>query len=273
VNFIDALRLVAQASVRLPFGVPDPVLHGSSAIELYTGGLWSAADLDLYTLEPRPLIVELFGMGFRWAERPRSSGGGLWHPELHVGINIGSGGTPSDLAELSKVLTVINDLGLEQHPEASLKVIGIEDLIAAQLSGWSMHRTPLSEAASLTRVLVGLAREGVGGRFRAGYLQRRVASDTDGAVVLEGQLSGQAVECDPAPRFMTLTRMQALIGSWHVRCGFSFDRPHLAAERPRHEKATRTDRHRNGEWEGQGGTGALAQNIIPFDAVLPVLSR
>ena len=50
---------------------PDPVLHGSSAIELYTGGLWSAADLDLYTMEPRPLIAELFGMGFRWAERPR----------------------------------------------------------------------------------------------------------------------------------------------------------------------------------------------------------
>ena len=70
VNFIDALQLVGQASARLPFGVPDPVLHGSSAVELYTGGLWSAADLDLCALEPCPLIAELFGMGFRWAERP-----------------------------------------------------------------------------------------------------------------------------------------------------------------------------------------------------------
>ena len=39
-----------------------------------------------------------------------------------------------------------------------------------------------------------------------------------------------------------------------------------------HEKTTQTDRYRNQEREGQGGTGALAQNIIPFDAVWPVLS-
>ena len=118
---------------------------------------------------------------------------------------------PSDIAELSNVLIVINDLDLEQHAQASLKAIGIEDLIAAQVVGCSMLRTPFSEAASLTRVLVGLAREGVGGRFRAGYLHRRVAWDTDGAVVLERELSGEAVECDLAPRFTTLTRMQALI--------------------------------------------------------------
>jgi hypothetical protein len=235
-NFIDALQLVAQASARLPFGVPDPVLHGSSAIELYTGGLWSAADLELYTVEPRPLIAELFGMGFRWAERPRCGGRGLWHPEVHIGINICSGGAPSGLAELSNVLTVVNDL--EQRTQASLKVIGIEDLIAAQVAGCSMLRTPFSEAASLTRVLVALAREGVGGRFRAGYLQRRLTWDTDGAVVLEGELRGQAVECDPVPRFTGLTRMQALIDTWQVRCGFSFDRPRLAAECIPHEKTT-----------------------------------
>jgi hypothetical protein len=270
-SFINALQLVGQASARQPFGVPDPVLHGSSAIELYTGGLWSAADLDLYTLEPRPLIAELFGLGFRWAERPRCGGRCLWHRELHIGINIGSGGAPSDFAELSNVLTVINDL--EQRAQASLKVIGIEDLIAAQVSGCLMLRTPFSEGASLTRVLVALAREGVGGRCRAGYLQRRVTWDTDGAVVLEGELSGQTVECDPAPRFMGLTRMQALIGSWHVRCGFSFDRPRLAAECLRHEKPTKTDRPRNEKWGRAGGNSALVQNVIPFDATWPVLSR
>ena len=221
----------------------------------------------------RPLIAELFGLGFRWAERPERGGRGLWHPELHIGINISSGEAPSDIAELSNVLIVIYDLDLEQHTQASLKAIGIEDLIAAQVVGCSMLRTPFSEAASLTRVLVGLAREGVGGRFRAGYLQRRVAWDTNGAVVLEGELSGEAVECDPAPRFTTLTRMQALIESWQVRCGFSFDRPRFAAERLRHGKTTQPDRHRNGEREGQGGTSALMQNIIPFDAVWPVLSR
>ena len=272
VNFIDALQLVGQASARLPFGVPDPVLHGSSAVELYTGGLWSAADLDLYALEPRPLIAELFSMGFRWAERPGRGGRGLWHPELHIGINIGSGGTPSDLAELSNVLTVINDLDLEQRAQSSLKVIGIEDLIAAQVAGCLMLRTPYSEATSLTQVLIALAREGVGGRFRAGYLQRRLTSDTDGAVVLEGELLGQAVECDQVPRFTGLTRMQALIVTWHVRCGFSFDRPRLAAECLAHEKTTQKDRYHNEEGKRAGETGALAQNVIPFDAVWPVLS-
>ena len=72
---------------------------------------------------------------------------------------------------------------------------------------------------------------------------------------------------------MGLTRMQALIGSWHVRCGFSFDRPRLAAEFLPHEKTAQTDRHHNEDQGRPGGTGALMQNIIPFDAVWPVLSR
>jgi hypothetical protein len=273
VNFVEALQLVGQASARLPFGVPDPVLHGSAATELYTGGLWSAADLDMYALEPRPLIAELLGMGFRWAERPRSGGSGLWHPELQIGINIGSGGALSDLAELSNVLTVINDLDLEQRAQASLKVIGIEDLIAEQVVGCLMLRTSFSETASLTRVLVALAREGVGGPFRAGYLQRRVTWDTDGAVVLEAPLSGQAVECNPAPRFTGLTRMQALIDSWHVRCGFSFDRPRWAAASLRHETTTKTAGYRNEERGRAGGNSALVQNVIPFDAAWRDLSR
>ena len=80
-------------------------------------------------------------MGFRWAERPRSGGRCLWHPELHIGINIGSGGTLSDVAELSNVLTVINDLDLEQYAQASLKVIGIEE-IAAQVAAVQCSEYP-----------------------------------------------------------------------------------------------------------------------------------
>jgi hypothetical protein len=101
-----------------------------------------------------------------------------------IGINIGSGGAPSDLAELSNVLTVINDLDLKQRAQASLKVILIEDLIPERVAGCLILRTPFLEAPSLTCVLVALAREGVGGPFRAGYLQRRVTWETDGAVVL-----------------------------------------------------------------------------------------
>jgi hypothetical protein len=195
-----------------------------------------------------PLITELFSMGFRWAERSRSGGRGLWHPELQIGINIGSGGAPSDLAELSNVLTVINDLDLKQRAQASLKVILIEDLIPERVAGCLILRTPFLEAPSLTCVLVALAREGVGGPFRAGYLQRRVTWETDGAVVLEAPLSSQAV-------VTSLTRMQALIDSWHVRCGLSFDRPSSATACLRHETTTQTASYRNKE---QGRAGGIA---------------
>jgi hypothetical protein len=46
-NFVEALGLLARAAARLPFGVPDPVLSGTSAVELYSGGLWSAAVLEV----------------------------------------------------------------------------------------------------------------------------------------------------------------------------------------------------------------------------------
>ena len=75
-------------------------------------------------------------------------------------------------------------------------------------------------------------------------------------------------------RFTGLTRMQALIvDTWHVRCGFSFDRPRLAAECLPHEKTTQTDSHHNEEQGRAGETSALVQNIIPSDAVWPDWSR
>lgn len=229
--------------------------------------------LDLYTLEPRPLITELFARGFRRTKRLRMGGRGLWHPKLHIGVNIDSFRTPLNLAELSNVLTVINDLDHQQRGQTSLKVIGIEDLIATQIMSCLTRRTPLSETASQIHVLVALGREGVGGRFRAGYLHRRVTWAAGGVVVIEGELPGQAVECDPAPRYTMLSRMQALIEPWHVRWGLSFDRPSLAAECLGSGSAIQTDRSRNQRREGQGGAEALAQNIVPFDAAWPVLSR
>ena len=40
-SFLGGLQLLAQAAARLPVGVQDPILGGSSAVELYTGGLWA----------------------------------------------------------------------------------------------------------------------------------------------------------------------------------------------------------------------------------------
>lgn len=71
-------------------------------------------------------------------------GRGLWHPKLHIGVNIDSFRTPLNLAELSNVLTVINDLDHQQRGQTSLKVIGIEDLIATQIMSCLTRRTPMS---------------------------------------------------------------------------------------------------------------------------------
>ena len=87
-NFVEALGLLARAAARLPFGVPDPVLSGTSAVELYSGGLWSAAVLEVLAEDAARLTAELFAAGFRWTNRPQHLGRGLWHSELLIGIDI-----------------------------------------------------------------------------------------------------------------------------------------------------------------------------------------
>jgi len=87
-DFLSALGLIAQASARLPFGVPDPVLSGRSAVELYTGSQWPAASLDVVCANARHLTSELFAVGFRWSDRPRQADAGLWHTDLKIGIDI-----------------------------------------------------------------------------------------------------------------------------------------------------------------------------------------
>ena len=106
------------------------------------------------------------------------------------------------------------------RPPISLKVVGIEDLIVEEIVSMWRQRASSEEAAARARVLVELARNGVGGRQRSGYLDRRLAGETRGEVVLEDRWPDRAGEDDAAPRVISLTRMQALINAWHVRRGF-----------------------------------------------------
>ena len=103
-SFVCALQLLGQAASRLPFGVADPVLCGASAVELYTGDLWPAGDLQVLASETRPLVAQLFAVGFRWTERARHLRRGLWHPELQIGADLIEGKTPLGLAERSNIL-------------------------------------------------------------------------------------------------------------------------------------------------------------------------
>jgi hypothetical protein len=269
-SFIDALRLVGEAAARLPVGASDPILCRESAVELYTGGLWATDDLELYVVQPRLLTAELFAVGFRWTHSPRCVGRGLWHPELQMRVKITEDHAPRGPAELANLLTIATDGELVDRVQTSLKVIGIEDVIAEQVASWWAHRVPSAQATTRIQVLVALARRGIGGPFRAGYLQRRLAHDTGGEVAFEATWPGEGTEHDTAPRTMALGSVRSVANTWFVTSGYTFDRapPHA----PRQPRENRRIRRGNGETGREGGSGIVPARIISFDLMQPVSS-
>ncbi len=273
-RFVAALKLLAQAAARLPLGIPDPTLSGASAVELYTGGLWSTPDIEMVCADARVLMAELFAAGFRWTKRTQGIGRELWHNELQVGVDLIERDAPLGVAEQSNALVVAINLrptGSAETEIVSLKVVGIEDLIVQQVGGWLRDRAAAGEAATKLQVLVGLAREGVGGPLRAAYLQRRLAWETDGEVVFEWLRSGEGGELVPQPRGMNLTHMQAVISVWRDRCGLSADPRRLNGDRRVSGAPARTIPARNDGRSRAGGSGSSAGNVVAFDAALPVL--
>jgi hypothetical protein len=269
-SFIDALQLLGQAAARLPVGVPDPVLCGEAAIELYIGGLWATDDLELHAAQPRLLTAELFAVGFRWTHSPRSGGRGLWHPELRMGMKITDDRARLGPAELANLLTISVDGERPDRVRTSLKVIGIEDLIAGQVASSRTHLVPLAQATARIQVLIALARRGIGGPFRVGYLQRRLAHDTGGEVALEARWPGEGTAHDTAPRAMALSSMETVAKTWCVASGFTFERaPPHASRRPR-ERSSRRNRYSNDEARREGGSGIVPARIIPFDGMQTV---
>src|SRR5271166_2119847 len=256
-SFIDALQLVGEAAAVLPVGASDPVLCGESAVELYTGGLWATDDLELYVLQPRLLTAELFGVGFRWTHDPRHAGRGLWHPELRMGVRIINDRAPLGPAELTNLLTIAMDVERVERVRRSLKVIGIEDVIAEQVVSWRTHRVPSAQAATRIQVLVALARRGIGGPFRGGYLQRRLAHDTGGEVAFEATWPGEGTAHDTAPRAMALSSMETVAKTWCVASGFTFERAPLHASRRPRERSHGRNQHSNDEASREGGPGSF----------------
>lgn len=271
-NFVAALQLLARATVRQPFGPPDPVLCGAAAVRLYTGDLWPVGCLEVFTAAPQPLITELFAAGFRWTGRPKLADRGLWHPELQIGIDV-IDHVQRGLVQPTNTLSVAIDLGATGPADrelVSLKVVGIEDMIVAEVAGMQ-RQGPSEEAAAKARVLVELGRNGVGGRLRSGYLHRRLAWETRGEIVFEDQWPDGAGEDDAACRTTSLSRMRKPIHAWRVRHGFSFDRPRLQFPRERHEKGAREMQCHDYEWGRVGAPVVAAANVIALDAVQPPL--
>jgi hypothetical protein len=223
-SFIGGLQLLAQAAARLPFGVQDPILGGSSAVELYTGGLWVSPNLEVLTPHPQALTTELFVVGFRWCERPGQTSAGLWHPGLAIGLEVIDHRPVLEAAGQANRLAIAIDqwpLRSADTGATSLMVVGIEDLIAEQVGHWLAAGARSGEFAVRLQTLVGLGREGVGGPLREGYLERRVAWQSGGEVVLDLPTSDDGMASDHTVRAMNLTRMRVLISTWRSRNGLT----------------------------------------------------
>ena len=256
------------AAARLPFGVPDPILCGASAVALYTGDLWPVDELQVIAADAGPLTAELFAVGFRWTQRPLYHGKSLWHPQLQIGADVIEDHVLLASAEYLNVLSVTVDWPLAAGMgggQASIKVIGIEDLIVEQATDLLARRMPTSEVATKSGVLVTLARSGVGGRFRGEYLQRRQAWETNGELAFDASPSKDDLAEGSAPRMITLTRMQTLINAWRLRHGFAVDAPGSRPARGSRRNRTLESRYRNDEARRAGTSSLVSANVVPFD--------
>ena len=223
-SFLAAMELAALASARLPFGVPDPVMGGAAAVALYTGGLWPVTALEMATVDERKLIAELFAVGFHWSRGTQTVD--LWHPDCEIGIDVVPTTAPGTPTEPAFPLTVTLDMERREPSTATtLQVVGIEDLVIEQARHWLLDGAPRGEPVAQLQALVALARAGVGGPLRAGYLQRRLAQETLGEISIDELSFGAEGPWAGIPRCMGLTDMRSRIQAWRAREGFPTNPP------------------------------------------------
>ena len=123
----------------------------------------------------------------------------------------------------ANILTVVVERGVGSllgSASQSIRVIGIEDLIADQATLWLGEGARPGEAATRIDVLVGLGRAGVGGRFRPFYLERRLACATQRAVTLDGLPATGGFE-EAAQRMLSLPAMAKILTRWRARYGIA----------------------------------------------------
>lgn len=252
-DFLDAVRLLGGAAARLPYGALDPVLCGTGAAALYTGEFWAAGALEVRAADARVLGAELMALGCRWSECAPHAVRGFWHSKLDVAITIIDDLQAVTPGERANILTVTPEAkGAVGFAEPGLQVIGIEDLIVEHILCWLEQGAPAGDALMMIQMLIGLGEAGVCGRFRAAYLHRRLAWQTDGEVVLEPSLDYRLET--RARRAISLAEMQVVIATWRACYGLSFG------------AADRRIRNRNGSQERGGRRPVTAANIIPFAA-------
>jgi hypothetical protein len=256
-DFVAALRLIGCAATRLPYGMPEPVLGGQTAIELYSGGLWPPTrQVELLTTDASRLRPELIKMGFRPDECFPSDARKLWHPTIDRCINIAVR-PPIDVN-----VAAVEIGGSGRYDATTIRVVGIEDLIADQISGWLRQGSRKSEITTLVQVLVELGRSGVAGPFRPAYLQRRLAQQTGGEVVLEPSLAHHSLD-DPAPRMTSLSSIGCLVRSWRARRNLPAEAADLFPGESQTYRGSADILNRN-EMMEIGSLAVRTAKIIPF---------
>jgi hypothetical protein len=261
--FLAALELAGMASARLPFGTSDPVLCGASAVALYTGGLWLATALELSVADPQKLAAELFALGCRPTRDAWD--GALQHPTCEVGFEIRQETEAVTPAGQANQVRVALDLAPRGRSDmARLKVVGIEDLIVERIRNWLADGAPSGEHLTVLQGLVASARAGVGGPLRTTYLQRRLASETQGQVCIDDLPLEAGTGPVGASRSIGLSEMQARIHTWCARQGLAVDTPR-AMDRTRSDKAPigATSRRHDG-LDPAGQLGFVSATILPF---------
>jgi hypothetical protein len=256
-DFVAAVRTIAASAARLPYGVPEPVLGGLAAIELYSGGLWPPTrQIELLTMDASRLRPELMEMGFRPDECSPSDAHNLWHPNIDRCVSI----AVRPPLDTNVVAVEIGSFG--GHDPTTIRVVGIEELIADQISAWLRKGGGRSEITTLVQVLVELGRAGVAGPFRPAYLQRRLAQQTGGEVVLEPSLAPHSLD-DPAPRMTSLSSIGCLIRRWRAKRSLPVEAADLFPGESRADQGSADIRNRS-EMAGIDCLAVRTAQIIPF---------
>jgi hypothetical protein len=265
-DLLDALQAVGALVARLPYGVVEPVLCGTAATSLYTAGLWRCAEMALWMAEPLALTAALTAEGFRPDDSGGPGEGGLRRPDLRCTLRVARGGCGVGPAIATNTVRVGLDLdaaAIFERGLFSIRVIGIEDLIADQIVGWLRKGGRQGEAAVLSQVLIELGRMGAGGPFRHAYLQRRLDRETNGEAIFELPHTASPLD-DLAPRHTSLTAIASVVNRWRIRRGLSNDVDENAPADAPHTAQSCLDRCRNDLEERRGQSSAPGARIIPF---------
>jgi hypothetical protein len=265
---LAALQIVGDVSGRLPYGISEPLLCGAAAISLYTGGLWRSAEVELWTTEPLALIVALIAEGFLPEDSSAPGGGRLRRADLEYTLSIAATGRSLGSAIATNTVRVVLDLdtaALLGSAASSLRVVGIEDLIADQVVEWIGQRGGQGEAAIQSQVLIELGRMGVGGPFRPAYVQRRLDRETNGEAAFELPRTASPLD-DLSPRHTSLAVIASVVRGWRSRRGLFDEADETAIADTQQAVPIGINQYRYDLAAVEGRSTSPTARIFPFSA-------